>query len=47
MPDLTFAPHVVAIGSCERAGTADPVQLAFTCVADADVIPADREDPRT
>jgi hypothetical protein len=46
--EMTFAPTVVAIGACERAGAAAPVELAFTCTADAEVIPArNREDPRT
>jgi hypothetical protein len=44
--DLTFAPTVIAIASCERAGAAEPVQLAFTCVAEAEVVPADGGEPR-
>jgi hypothetical protein len=46
VPDLLFAPHVIAIGTCERAGTSAPVELAFTCQAEAEVIPAAGEDPR-
>lgn len=39
MPDLVFAPQVVAIAGAERAaGTGH--QLSLTCTADADVTPA-------
>jgi hypothetical protein len=45
---LAFEPTYEAVGACERAGAAAPVELAFTCTADAEVIPArNREDPRT
>lgn len=48
MSSLAFEPTYEAVAAAERAGTAEPVALAFTYVAEAEVIPAqNREDPRT
>lgn len=40
MPDLSFAPSVLAIAGAERGGAGERVELELTCYADAEVIPA-------
>jgi hypothetical protein len=47
---MSFAPSVVAIAGAERGGAGDAVELALTCHAEAEVIPAAgsraKENPR-
>lgn len=40
MANLIFGQTSIAIASAERAGAAEPLALTFTCVAEAEVIPA-------